>query len=184
MHELFKNKGSSSSISNYRDIMLGNIPGNCFSSHVRKLLSPVAKVLCGSSQFGSWMKGGETAFAHLYVRLFHDVCKSQKVSSALIFMDIVTAFAVLLRRILFDDFDNDETWLRKLSAAGFDKEDIECILANVSDQDVHFTKKTGKPQLRKLTRRISEDSYFSKKQQQHILESPESEFSQMDTFRK
>ena len=28
------------------------------------------KVLCGGSQFGSGLNGGETAFAHLYVRLF------------------------------------------------------------------------------------------------------------------
>ncbi len=49
-------------------------------------------------------------------------------------MDIVTAFAVLLRRILFDEFDNDETWLRKLSAAGFSEDDIESVVNVVSDR--------------------------------------------------
>ena len=134
MHELFQNKGSSSCLDNYRDIMLGSIPGKCFSSHIRRSLVPMAKVLCGGSQFGSGFNGGETAFAHLYVRLFFDYCKFYKTSCALIFMDIVTAFAVLLRRIIFDDFDNDEIWLRKLSAAGFSSDDIECIIDNVSDR--------------------------------------------------
>ncbi len=70
LQELFKNKGSSFLPSGYRDIMLGAVPVKCFTSHVRSLIVPVAKVLCGSSQFGSGLNGGETAFAHLYVRFF------------------------------------------------------------------------------------------------------------------
>ncbi len=119
LQELFKNRGSSSSPDNYRDVMLGAVPGKCFTSHIRSFLVPVAKVLCGDSQFGSGLNGGETAFPHLYVSIFFDHCKHYKLSCANIFMDIVTAFAVLLRRILFDEFDSDETWLRKLAAAGF-----------------------------------------------------------------
>ena len=86
------------------------------------------------SQFGSGLNGGETAFAHLYVRLFHDYCKCFKISSAVMFMYIVTAFAVLLRRIIFEPCDCDETWLRKLSATGFDAEDIRLIVDVVSDR--------------------------------------------------
>ncbi len=115
--------------------MLGAVPGKCFTSHIRSIIVPVARVLCGGSQFGSGLNGGETAFAHLYVRLFLDYCKHYKLSCANIFMDIVTAFAVLLRRIIFDDFDNDETWLRKLSSAGFSSDDISSILEVVNDRD-------------------------------------------------
>ncbi len=70
LQELFKNKGSSVFPNGYRDIMLGVVPGKCYTSHVRSLIVLVAKVLCGGSQFGSGLNGGETAFAHLYVRLF------------------------------------------------------------------------------------------------------------------
>ncbi len=135
LQELFKNKGSSFCPGGYRDIMLGSVVGKCFTSHVRSLIVPVARVLCGGSQFGSGLNGGETAFAHLYVRLFFDYCKHYHLSCANIFMDIVTAFAVLLRRILFDEFDNDETWLRKLAASGFSHDDIDAILVVVNDKE-------------------------------------------------
>ncbi len=134
LQELFKNKGSSFLPGGYRDIMLGAVPGKCFTSHVRALIVPIAKVLCGGSQFGSRLNGGETAFAHLYVRLFFDYCRHHNLSCANIFMDIVTAFAVLLRRIIFDEFDNDESWLRKLAASGFSHDDIKCIVDTVSDR--------------------------------------------------
>ena len=70
LQELFKNKGPSSLPDNYRDVMLGSVPGKCFTSHIRSHLVPVARVLCGGSQFGSGLNGGETASAHLYVRFF------------------------------------------------------------------------------------------------------------------
>ena len=135
LQELFKNKGTPSSPENYRDVMLGSVPGKCFPSHIRSHLVPVAKVLCGGSQFGSGPNGGETAFAHLYVRLFFDYCEHYKLSCANIFMDIVTAFAVLLRRILFDEYDNDETWLRKLSSAGFSDDDISSVMDVINDRE-------------------------------------------------
>ncbi len=69
LQELFKNKGSSGEISNYRDIMLGNIPGKDLTKHIRSFLAPIAKQLYGPSQFGSGLNGGGTAFAHLYIRL-------------------------------------------------------------------------------------------------------------------
>ncbi len=39
-------------------------------------------------------------------------------------MDIVTAFAVLLRRIIFDKNDSGEIWLRRLAASDFSDHDI------------------------------------------------------------
>ncbi len=49
-------------------------------------------------------------------------------------MDIVIAFAVLLRRIIFDEQDIDESWLRKLAEAGLSSDDIEPIYSVVSDR--------------------------------------------------
>ena len=49
-------------------------------------------------------------------------------------MDIVTAFAVRLRRIIFDSFDADESWLRKLAATGFSADDIQLVVDVVSDR--------------------------------------------------
>ena len=46
-----------------------------------------------------------------------------------------TAFAVLLRRIIFEEEDSDESWLRKLKAAGFDDPDIQHIHDLVSNKE-------------------------------------------------
>ncbi len=89
--------------------MLGTVPGKCFTSRVRSLIFPIAKTLCGGSQFGSGLNGGETAFAHLYVRLLSDYCKRYHLSVAFVLMGVVTTFAVLLRRTLFDEVDSSMT---------------------------------------------------------------------------
>ena len=75
---------------------------------------PISLQICGANQFGSGMNGGETAFAHLYIKLCFEICHINKCSASFVFLDVVSAFAVLLRRILFTEFDTDEAWLRKL----------------------------------------------------------------------
>ena len=49
-------------------------------------------------------------------------------------MHIVTAFAVLLRRILCETCDSDEVWLRKLASTGFTPDDIRLVVDVVSDR--------------------------------------------------
>ena len=58
----------------------------------------VAEVV-GCGQYGSGINGGGTAFAHLHVRLFFAYCLSRNLSGGTLFVDVVTAFAVILRRI-------------------------------------------------------------------------------------
>ncbi len=100
LQELFKNKGSSADCECYRDILLGNISGKSVTKIIRKRVMPHARKICHHTQYGSGFNGGETAFAHLYIRMVFDMCKHNHLSAAFIFMDIVTAFAVLIRRII------------------------------------------------------------------------------------
>ena len=131
LQELFKNKGSSADCECYRDILLGNISGKPVTKIIRKRVMPHARKICHHTQYGSGFNGGETAFAHLYIRMVFDMCKHNHLSAAFIFMDIVTAFAVLIRRIIFDDVDNDEMWLRKLRNSGFSEQDIDAIYSSI-----------------------------------------------------
>ena len=145
LHELFKNKGSSQSRKNYRDIMLGNISGKDITKHVRNRIYPFVRLVCGLSQFGSGLNGGETAFAHLYIRLVFEYCKHNRISASFVFLDIVTAFAVLLRRIIFSETDSDESWLRKLNDNGFSNDEIKCIYDTISDHDWFSEATDGDP---------------------------------------
>ena len=48
---------------------------------------------------------------------------------------IVAVFAVLLRRLIFDEVDSDEPWLHKLSINCFSDNDIKEIWGVVNDRD-------------------------------------------------
>ena len=76
---------------------------------------------------GLRLNGGETAIAHLYLRMFVDFINQSNLSGAIIFYDVCSAFATLLRRIVFDIDQGDEHWLRSLSRAGFTQDDITQI---------------------------------------------------------
>ena len=70
--ELFKNKGSPSSCSNYRDILLADDEGKAVCRLIRKRFLRVAVALSKDTQFGGGFHGGETAFVQLYMRLVID----------------------------------------------------------------------------------------------------------------
>ena len=73
--ELFKNKGSPSNKSNYRDIILADDSGKALGKLLRKRLLPTARLLVLGTQFGGGLNGGETAFTHLYIRLIMDAAR-------------------------------------------------------------------------------------------------------------
>ncbi len=125
--DLFKNKGSPALISSYRDVLLMDDDGKGVQRLLRKKLFPLANLLCVDSQFGGGLNGGETAIAHLYLRLFVDSIIFSRKSGAIVFYDVCSAFATLLRRIIFDIDQGDEHWLKKLSLAGFTQDDIDHI---------------------------------------------------------
>ena len=80
------------------------------------------------SQLGSGLHGGETAIAHLYVRSLLEVGTVTKQTCALLFLDIVTAFASMARGIVFDVTEGDEQWLRRSHQVGF---------TDVEAKDIH-----------------------------------------------
>ncbi len=93
--DLFKNKGSPALISSYRDILLMDDDGKAVQRLVRKKLFPIANKLCVESQvfcvfcfiYFLWGgdNGGETAIAHLYLRMFVDFINNTNTSGAIFF---------------------------------------------------------------------------------------------------
>jgi hypothetical protein len=131
IHEIFKGKGHHFMCASYRDVLLANDSGKQLSKSIRRKLIPRAKQLVFSSQYGGGFNGGETSFTHLYVRIILDTCRAMNISSAILFLDVVTAFAMMLRRTVFDLDEGDEAWFHKLSSSGFSKEDILAIKETV-----------------------------------------------------
>lgn len=99
------------------------------------------------TQFVGGLNGGETAFAHLYVRLTAELCQQVNRSFACLFLDVVAAFAQMLRRIVFDIDQGDEQWLHKLSCSGFSQEDIDFMYHRICSYrfDEQFSNDTSSP---------------------------------------
>ena len=114
---------------------MGDDAGKSISKLVRARLLPAACSLSVSGQLGGGMNGGETAFAHLYLRLIIDAAIQTRTSCTVLFFDVVAAFAQMLRRIVFDTSDGDEVWLASLAAEGFSNEDIKCIYDSICSID-------------------------------------------------
>jgi len=133
--ELFKNKGSPSVCGNYRDILLADDSAKAVSKLIRQRLLPLAAKLVKRTQFGGGLNGGETAFAHLYVRLVIDWAINSSTSCSIIFLDVVAAFASMLRRIVFNYEDGDEAWLASLARAGFSDSDVQHVYDTLCNYD-------------------------------------------------
>ena len=142
---LFKGKGSPSLTSNHRDIMLGSDSGKSFVGHVRSCILRMVKYMSVDTQFGSGMNGGESAMAHLYVRCVIDAAKFLKCGMSILYMDVATAFATMLRRLVFDTEQGDEAWPAKLQANGFTDNDISqiydhlrCFKFGINEEGVYY----------------------------------------------
>lgn len=131
--ESFKGKGSLSLRSNYSDILLADDSGKGLGKLIRKRFLPFAVALSHDTQYGGGFHGGETAFIQLHVRLYVDAAIHAGLAVGCLYLDVVAAFATMLRRILFNSEEGDEAWLRSLSVAGFGDEDVEAIYSHVCD---------------------------------------------------
>ena len=131
---LFKGKGSSSLSPGSRDILLTDDCGKSLMVHARGIILPSVRHMSLATQYGSGMNGGETALAHMHVRQCFELAKTANQSGAVLFLDVSTAFASMLRRIVFVDWESgDEQWLKQLQNAGFPDEEIRAIYDHICD---------------------------------------------------
>ena len=80
IHELYKGKGSSTSIDSYRDIMLGNVTGKNAMKLVRYTLLPAATSMVGTTQYGAGLNNGDTSKTRIHVKLVCEYAKCAKTS--------------------------------------------------------------------------------------------------------
>jgi len=132
IYEIYKGKGVHHMCSSFRDVLLANDSGKHVCTYVRHQLLPWARKLVHSTQFGGGFNGGETSFAHLYARSVLDACRAGGLSCGILFLDVVTAFARMLRRSIFNICDGDEAFLCSLREAGFSDPDVRAIYETVA----------------------------------------------------
>ena len=120
LHALFKNSGSPSAITSYRDICLGDPDGKDHGAHLRSLSLPAVRLSTPDVQFGSGLNGGGCEIPHLIAAAVVQVADMQALSSALLFIDIRTAFAAVQRSSVVSTQDGTEEWAKFLMTCGFE----------------------------------------------------------------
>jgi len=95
----------------------------------------MASSLLLQPQFGGGLNGGETAFAHIYVRAVCDAAKQDDLSCACLFIDVIAAFASMLTRIFCNIGEGDESWIHKFLSFGFSHADVDSIFKHVANHE-------------------------------------------------
>ena len=125
--------GLPSKCASYRDILLGAESGKVVQSIVRPVLNEIVEEYTAETQYGSGLNNGTTETAHLYARACIDLAKMRALSVGLLFIDVKTAFASMIRAITmpFDAGQNpDEVYKGRLLKLGFKDTEADEIISS------------------------------------------------------
>ena len=127
--ELYKGKGLRTVMSSYRDISLADLNGKDFGSFLRCGLMVAVAALAGSCQHGSGLNGASTDICHIAVPQCIVLAKIRKCSAATLFVDIVSAFASIARRIAMPNMpESEEGWKLHILSIGFSPAEADEIV--------------------------------------------------------
>jgi len=121
LHELIKKQGASSSLTNYRDILLCDVVGKLFKRHFRSCMlihidSYILETMCGG-----FMRRGVDFCSH-YLRAITSIAKAKKLSCATLFVDVKTAFASVIRELIYHGRMSDGDVLKLFHKFNFNPE--------------------------------------------------------------
>ena len=109
--------------------MLAECDGKFDSSLLRRDVQKAVSHMVPDSQVGSGLHGGATDVGHLMTRAIFSLAGAALGSVAILYLDVVRAFASMRRRIaLPGDIEGEEHWLRWLLQCGFSADDANDII--------------------------------------------------------
>ena len=143
-------------LSNLRGIMLIESIGKIFHAMMRTCLLPWATEQRIPTQYGGF-KGQQTAHAALHLRTFMNIAKAKRISCAVIFVDLKSAFHSLLRE---HAFGGDMTFSARLCSVlqdeGFNPDDLQ----NLSAQHAAGFEAHTQPALVRLLQDAHQGTWF------------------------
>ena len=153
--EIWKGKGSRADVASYRDVAIADSLCRTTVSFLRG-----AGPEDGGPSAEGGLSNGCTALVNLQARAFVSVAEVQNVCLALIFIDVRSAFASVVRRVALPASASDAVWRCRLSAVGFSLEDIEAIFLDVSTAEA-WAAAGASPHLLRLLVELHTHSWFS-----------------------
>lgn len=128
LEALFKGKGCPTS-KNFRDITITDEIAKVSGSAIRSSILPAVEQCALESQWGSGLHSGSTDVVHLAAKSIIHIASGMKLSAALLFIDIASAFASMARRLSINESTPDEQWISLLVSSGFSTDEIQDIIA-------------------------------------------------------
>ena len=116
--------------SHFRSILLASVPAKAYHRIVRRHLAPHLAAFKDELQSGS-LPGTGTETLLLLARTIQDVGKVQQQRTCHLFFDIRSAFYMLLRQLVTDIGEEDETFLRLLHQMGVPQEALQELLQHL-----------------------------------------------------
>ena len=86
---------------------------------LRPAVSRIVSAAARPAQWGSGLNKGSTEVGHLALRSIMDIVRHKRTSGAVLFLDVVSAFASFHRHMVLSCPASDEQWLRLLVDNGF-----------------------------------------------------------------
>lgn len=105
IQEIFKHQGPQTEVSFYCDVALSDLFGKVFYRFFRIVSRDFLNTVALDTQFGSGINSGGTDFASMTIRCAIDYARSKGLGVAIIFVDVVSAFASMCRGLVFDSPD-------------------------------------------------------------------------------
>ena len=130
---IWKGSGAIEELARTRDVIICVHSGKLFGKRYRTELLPAISGATEQTQFGEGMHGGETAVARLGLRAAGDWITSRGQCCITLYTDIAGAFASMWRQIVLPTSEGDEQFLRPLSAAGVDDDELAGLYAELVD---------------------------------------------------
>ena len=127
VQEIFKGKGVLSSPKSYRDVFLASFSGSSWSRFLRSRAQPWAERHALRTQFGSGLFGGGTDLAHLALQGLLDVAAANRLSCAIPFVDLSSAFASMARAVALPMPQYEADLVQTLVSMGFDRREVAAV---------------------------------------------------------
>ena len=118
LHELLKKHGESTCLSNYRDVLLCDVVGKVFKRYFRSCMLPFLETYILESMCGGFLRRGVDFCSH-YLRAVMTLAKATKQSCATLFLDVKTAFASVIRELIYRGRISDESVMKAFHRLGF-----------------------------------------------------------------
>ena len=116
---LFKGKGSRAHLTSYRDVALGDPDAKLYGKLLRKFLLKSVKAIDPVMQFGSGCGGGGCDLPHLAARALLQLGEVRCCCAALLFLDVTTVFASMVRETALPTDAGKEAWMLFLVQRGY-----------------------------------------------------------------